>query len=193
MIEPSRFDAGTAYLVVDAHRLDDMRPYLWKTADLGRTWKRLDGGLPRDVYLHAVREDPARKGLLYLGTRARRRLLPGRRRHLAARCGSTCPPWPCTTSRSRTTAWWSAPTAGRSGSSTTSPLVRAPAAAGGRRAQDVHLFPAPDAVRWTCAAAAADAWAGQNPPRGARAPLLAEEGAQGGRHARGAGRRRHAW
>jgi photosystem II stability/assembly factor-like uncharacterized protein len=68
LIEPSRFDAGTAYLVVDAHRLDDMRPYLWKTADYGRTWKRLDGGLPRDVYLHAVHEDPVRRGMLYLGT-----------------------------------------------------------------------------------------------------------------------------
>lgn len=68
MIEPSRHDAGTAYLVVDAHRLDDMRPYLWKTSDHGRTWKRLDAGLPKDVYLHAVREDPVRKGMLYLGT-----------------------------------------------------------------------------------------------------------------------------
>jgi hypothetical protein len=68
MIEPSRFDIGTAYLVVDAHRLDDMRPYLWKTADYGKTWKRLDGGLPRDVYLHSVREDPVRKGMLYLAT-----------------------------------------------------------------------------------------------------------------------------
>ncbi len=68
LIEPSRFDAGTAYLVVDAHRLDDTTPYLWKTADHGRTWKRLDGGLPRDVYLHAVREDPRVRGMLYLGT-----------------------------------------------------------------------------------------------------------------------------
>ncbi|PYQ59284.1 MAG: glycosyl hydrolase, partial [Acidobacteria bacterium] len=68
MIEPSHFDARTAYLVIDAHRLDDFRPYLWKTTDLGRTWKRLDGGLPRDVYLHSVKEDPTKKGLLYLGT-----------------------------------------------------------------------------------------------------------------------------
>jgi hypothetical protein len=67
-IEPSHFDAGTAYLVVDAHRLDDYRPYLWKTADFGRTWKRLDGGLPRDLYLHTVREDPLHRGMLYLGT-----------------------------------------------------------------------------------------------------------------------------
>ena len=68
MIEPSRFDAGTAWLVVDAHRLDDMRPYLWKTTDYGKTWKRLDKDLPKDVYLHSVREDPARKGVLYLAT-----------------------------------------------------------------------------------------------------------------------------
>ncbi|MDX1996161.1 MAG: glycosyl hydrolase [Thermoanaerobaculia bacterium] len=68
MIEPSRFDAKTAYVVVDAHRLDDMRPYLFATEDLGKTWRRLDGDLPRDVYLHSVREDVLDKNLLYLGT-----------------------------------------------------------------------------------------------------------------------------
>jgi photosystem II stability/assembly factor-like uncharacterized protein len=67
-IEPSPFDAATAYLTVDAHRLDDTRPYLWKTTDYGRTWKNLAANLPKDVYLHAVREDPKRRGLLYLGT-----------------------------------------------------------------------------------------------------------------------------
>jgi photosystem II stability/assembly factor-like uncharacterized protein len=67
-IEPSPFDAGTAYVVVDAHRLDDMRPYLYKTADMGKSWTRLDATLPKDVYLHAVREDPAKRGQLYLGT-----------------------------------------------------------------------------------------------------------------------------
>ena len=68
LIEPSPFDAATAFVVVDAHRLDDMRPYVFKTTDYGRSWKRLDGGLPKDVYVHAVREDPKRRGLLYLGT-----------------------------------------------------------------------------------------------------------------------------
>jgi photosystem II stability/assembly factor-like uncharacterized protein len=68
LIEPSPHDAGTAYVVVDAHRLDDMRPYLYKTTDYGRSWKSLVSGLPKDVYLHAVREDPKRKGLLFLGT-----------------------------------------------------------------------------------------------------------------------------
>jgi photosystem II stability/assembly factor-like uncharacterized protein len=67
-IEPSPFDEAVAYVVVDAHRLDDMRPYLFKTDDLGKTWKRLGVAGPPDVYLHAVREDPARKGLLYAGT-----------------------------------------------------------------------------------------------------------------------------
>jgi photosystem II stability/assembly factor-like uncharacterized protein len=67
-IEPSPFDEAVAFLVVDAHRLDDTRPYLYKTADLGKTWRRLSDRLPQDVYLHAVREDPARKGLLYVGT-----------------------------------------------------------------------------------------------------------------------------
>jgi photosystem II stability/assembly factor-like uncharacterized protein len=68
IIEPSPFDASTAYVVVDAHRLDNMHPYLYTTSDLGKTWKRLDGSLPQDVYLHAVREDPAKRGQLYLGT-----------------------------------------------------------------------------------------------------------------------------
>jgi len=68
LIEPSPHDAATAYLTVDAHRLDDTRPYLWKTTDYGRTWKSLAAKLPQDIYLHAVREDPKRRGLLYLGT-----------------------------------------------------------------------------------------------------------------------------
>jgi photosystem II stability/assembly factor-like uncharacterized protein len=67
-IEPSPFDGGTAYVVVDAHRLDNMRPYLYKTTDYGKTWKNLATELPQDVYLHVVREDPKQSGLLYVGT-----------------------------------------------------------------------------------------------------------------------------
>lgn len=67
-IEPSPFDAGTAYVAIDAHRLDDGRPYLYKTANYGTSWTRLDAGLPRDEYLHVVREDPSKKGQLYVGT-----------------------------------------------------------------------------------------------------------------------------
>ena len=68
LIEPSPFDPAVAYLVVDNHRNDDMRPHLWKTADYGRTWRSLAAGLAGDVYLHAVREDPKAKGFLYAGT-----------------------------------------------------------------------------------------------------------------------------
>jgi photosystem II stability/assembly factor-like uncharacterized protein len=68
LIEASHFDAATAYVVVDAHRLDDMHPYLWKTTDYGKTWKSLAAGLAQDVHLRAVREDPKKKGMLYLGT-----------------------------------------------------------------------------------------------------------------------------
>ncbi|HEY7697954.1 MAG TPA: glycosyl hydrolase, partial [Vicinamibacteria bacterium] len=67
-IEASSFDEGTAYLVADKHRLDDNKPYLWKTTDYGSSWKRLDTGLDEAVYLHTVREDPERKGILYAGT-----------------------------------------------------------------------------------------------------------------------------
>jgi photosystem II stability/assembly factor-like uncharacterized protein len=67
-IEPSPFDSETAYVIVDAHKLDDMRPYLFRTTDGGKSWMSLTAGLPQDVYLHVVREDPKHKGLLYLGT-----------------------------------------------------------------------------------------------------------------------------
>jgi photosystem II stability/assembly factor-like uncharacterized protein len=68
MIEPSPFDANTAYVTVDAHRLDNTKPYLYKTTDLGRSWKRLDAALAADVYLHSVKEDPKKRGQLYLAT-----------------------------------------------------------------------------------------------------------------------------
>jgi photosystem II stability/assembly factor-like uncharacterized protein len=67
-IEASPYDAGTAYIVVEAHRLDDFKPYLFRTTDFGKTWRSLSAKMPQDVYLHAVRCDPKKKGLLYLGT-----------------------------------------------------------------------------------------------------------------------------
>jgi len=68
LIEASPFDAGTAYVAVDAHKLDNFKPYIFKTSDFGKTWTKLTNGLPSDSYVHAVREDPKRKGLLYAGT-----------------------------------------------------------------------------------------------------------------------------
>jgi photosystem II stability/assembly factor-like uncharacterized protein len=68
LIEPSPFEAGTAYAAVDAHKLDDFKPYIFKTSDFGKTWSPIIGGLLDSSYVHAVREDPKRKGLLYAGT-----------------------------------------------------------------------------------------------------------------------------
>ena len=68
LIEASPFDAGTAYVAIDRHRLDDQKPYLFRTGDFGRSWKRINGGIPDGSFTRAVREDPRRKGLLYAGT-----------------------------------------------------------------------------------------------------------------------------
>ena len=69
-IEPSKYDAATAYVAVDAHLINDRDPYIYKTTDYGRTFTRLDATIPRSVfsYVHVVREDPVRRGLLYAGT-----------------------------------------------------------------------------------------------------------------------------
>lgn len=68
VIEPSGHDAGTAYIAVDRHKLDDYHPYIYKTEDYGKSWSLVAGGIPESAYVHAVREDPERKGLLYAGT-----------------------------------------------------------------------------------------------------------------------------
>jgi photosystem II stability/assembly factor-like uncharacterized protein len=68
LIEPSPFDAATAYIAVDGHKLDNFKPYIFKTSDYGKTWTKTVAGLPDNIYAHAVREDPKRKGLLYAGT-----------------------------------------------------------------------------------------------------------------------------
>ncbi|MGB5581204.1 MAG: hypothetical protein WBM68_11605, partial [Woeseia sp.] len=67
-IEASRWDAGAAYVVYDAHRLDDETPYLWKTSDFGKSWSSLTRGLNNEIYLKVLREDSKQRGLLYLGT-----------------------------------------------------------------------------------------------------------------------------
>jgi photosystem II stability/assembly factor-like uncharacterized protein len=68
LIEPSRFDTATAYIAVDAHKLDTFKPYIFKTTDFGKNWTAITTGLPDNSYVHAVHEDPKRKGLLYAGT-----------------------------------------------------------------------------------------------------------------------------
>jgi photosystem II stability/assembly factor-like uncharacterized protein len=67
-IEASHFSAGAAYAAVDRHRLDDNKPYLYRTRDYGKTWTPIITGIEAPSFLNAVREDPVRKGLLYACT-----------------------------------------------------------------------------------------------------------------------------
>lgn len=70
-IEPSRFDAATAYVVVDMHMMDDRKPYIYKTSDMGKSWSRISDGLPQDhplSYAMSIAENPNRKGMLFAGT-----------------------------------------------------------------------------------------------------------------------------
>lgn len=69
-IEASRYDAGTAYITVDGHQVNNRDPFVYKTTDFGKTWTEITNGIPHSMlsYAHCVREDPVRKGLLYLGT-----------------------------------------------------------------------------------------------------------------------------
>jgi photosystem II stability/assembly factor-like uncharacterized protein len=164
LIEPSPFDAATAYVVVDAHRLDDLRPYLYKTTDFGRSWKRLDTGLSPDIYLHAVREDPQRRGLLYAGTergvvysvddgatwRSLQLNLPTVPVHdLVVKDQSLV--------------------LGTHGRSIwiLDDLVPVRELSAQVLQRDLHVFPAADAIRWRYAATPRQKGAGDNPPRGA--------------------------
>ncbi len=68
LIDASAFDAGTAYASVRRPLLDDRAPYIWKTNDYGETWTKIVDGIPMGAYVHAVREDPTRRGMLYAAT-----------------------------------------------------------------------------------------------------------------------------
>jgi photosystem II stability/assembly factor-like uncharacterized protein len=68
LIEASRYHAATAYAAVDRHQVDDLHPYIYRTHDDGRTWQKIVTGLPENAYVHAIREDPVRKGLLFAGS-----------------------------------------------------------------------------------------------------------------------------
>jgi hypothetical protein len=67
-VEASPHDAGTAYIAVDRHQSDDLKPYIYKTSDYGQTWTKLTNGIPDGSFVRAVREDPKKRGLLYAGT-----------------------------------------------------------------------------------------------------------------------------
>src|SRR6266511_1960504 len=68
IIEPSPHDAASAYVAATRYKLDDFAPYIFKTSDYGSSWTRITSGIPDNVFVRAVREDPRRRGLLYAGT-----------------------------------------------------------------------------------------------------------------------------
>jgi hypothetical protein len=67
-VEASHFDASSAYASVDRHQLNDFEPYVYRTRDMGKSWQKITAGLPAGVYVHVVKEDPMRRGLLVAGT-----------------------------------------------------------------------------------------------------------------------------
>ena len=69
-IEPSRYEPGAAYITVDFHQVNNRDPFIYKTKDYGKTWKAITNGIPHSMlsYAHCIREDPVRRGLLYVGT-----------------------------------------------------------------------------------------------------------------------------
>ena len=69
-IEPSRHEAGTAYLTVDGHQVNNRDPWIYKTTDFGKSWTLIVNGIAKSPlsYAHVVREDPVKRGLLYAGT-----------------------------------------------------------------------------------------------------------------------------
>jgi photosystem II stability/assembly factor-like uncharacterized protein len=67
-VEPSRTDPATAWVAFDRHMFDDPAPYVFRTADFGRTWTRLSSGLPDRAFVWVVRQDPKNAGLLWAGT-----------------------------------------------------------------------------------------------------------------------------
>ena len=67
-IDVSPHDPATAYIAFTRYKFGDFKPYIYKTDDYGKTWRKLVRGIPGDAYVRVVREDPVKKGLLYAGT-----------------------------------------------------------------------------------------------------------------------------
>jgi photosystem II stability/assembly factor-like uncharacterized protein len=68
IIEAGHYDAGTAYAAINTFRLDDLRPHIYRTRDYGKNWAEITKGLADNAPVNVVREDPARKGLLFAGS-----------------------------------------------------------------------------------------------------------------------------
>jgi len=67
-IDVSPHDPATAYIAFTRYKFADFKPYIYKTDNYGKTWKKIIRGISDDAYVRVVREDPVKKGLLYAGT-----------------------------------------------------------------------------------------------------------------------------
>ncbi|WP_420449919.1 WD40/YVTN/BNR-like repeat-containing protein [Candidatus Palauibacter sp.] len=70
-VDPSAHEPGGAYITLARYKFNDFAPYIYRTADYGRSWQRIDGGIASDqpeAWARVVREDPERRGLLFAGT-----------------------------------------------------------------------------------------------------------------------------
>ena len=68
LMEASHFDDQSAYAAINRFKLDDLHPHIYRTHDLGKTWKEIVNGIPDNEVVNSVREDPVRRGLLFAGT-----------------------------------------------------------------------------------------------------------------------------
>src|SRR5213075_1418369 len=68
LIDASPHDVASAYAAIDRHQMDDIAPHIFRTHDSGKTWTGITNGIPATAYVHAVREDPIRKGLRFAAT-----------------------------------------------------------------------------------------------------------------------------
>ena len=66
----SKHKKGTAYITIDMHHLGNFDPFVYKTADYGKSWKKISNSVPKSIhsFAHVVKEDPKKEGMLYLGT-----------------------------------------------------------------------------------------------------------------------------
>ncbi|MEE4278142.1 MAG: glycosyl hydrolase [Halieaceae bacterium] len=67
IIDESTHNPGTAYIAVKRYQMDDRKPYIWKTSDYGKSWTKIVSGIRDDDFIHVVREDLVRPGLLFAG------------------------------------------------------------------------------------------------------------------------------
>jgi hypothetical protein len=69
-IEASKWDAGKAYLTIEFHQIGNFEPYVFKTENFGKSWTKITNGIKFGnlSYTRNIKEDPIKRGLLYLGT-----------------------------------------------------------------------------------------------------------------------------